>query len=69
MPNRILAIGLVIAGALAVLFLTSLFIVPQTQQALVLQFGEIRRTVRDPGLQVKLPWQSVMYYDKRLLDL
>jgi membrane protease subunit HflC len=69
MPNRILAIGLVIAGALAVLLTTSLFIVPQTQQALVLQFGEIRRTVRDPGLQVKLPWQSVMYYDKRLLDL
>jgi len=69
MPNRILAIGLVIIGALAVLMTTSLFIVPQTQQALVLQFGEIRRTVRDPGLQVKLPWQSVMFYDKRLLDL
>jgi membrane protease subunit HflC len=69
MPNRILSIGLVIAGALAVLLTTSLFIVQETQQALVLQFGEIRRTVRDPGLQVKLPWQSVMLYEKRLLDL
>ena len=69
MSNRILAVGLVIVGALAVGVATSLFIVPQTQQALVLQFGEIRRTVREPGLQVKLPWQSVMYYDKRLLDL
>jgi membrane protease subunit HflC len=69
MPNRILIIGLIIVGALAVALSTSLFIVPQTQQALVLQFGEIRRTVRDPGLQVKLPWQSVMFYDKRLVDL
>jgi membrane protease subunit HflC len=69
MPNRLLAIGLVVLGAFAVLITTSLFIVPQTQQALVLQFGEIRRTIRDPGLQIKLPWQSVMYYDKRLLDL
>ncbi len=69
MPNRFLIIGLIIVGALAIILSTSLFIVPQTQQALVLQFGEIRRTVRDPGLQVKLPWQSVMFYDKRLLDL
>ena len=69
MPNRFLVIGLVILGGIAVLMSTALFIVPQTQQALVLQFGEIRRTVRDPGLQIKLPWQSVMYYDKRLLDL
>ncbi len=68
--NRNLAIG---AGALAavvlVLALSALFTVPQTQQALVLQFGEPKRVVTEPGLHVKLPFvQNAVYIDRRVLD-
>ena len=34
----------------------SLFTVNQTQQALVLQFGEPKRTIQEPGLAFKLPF-------------
>src|SRR4051794_9542165 len=47
----------------------ALFIVEQTEQAIVLQFGEFRREVRDPGLKVKIPFvQNVVYYDRRVID-
>ena len=59
-----------IAAAVALTLLyTSLFIVPQTGQALVLQFGEIKRVVKAPGLHIKLPGvQEVMMFDKRILE-
>ena len=48
----------------------SLFTVNQTQQALVLQFGEPKRTIQEPGLAFKLPFiQDVTYYEKRVLSL
>ena len=48
----------------------SLFTVNQTQQALVLQFGEPKRTIQEPGLAYKLPFiQDVTYYEKRVLSL
>ncbi len=50
---------------------TSLFTVHQTQQALVIQFGNPKATIIEPGLHVKLPWpfQEVLYLDKRILNL
>ena len=49
---------------------SSLFTVNQTQQALVLQFGEPKRTIQEPGLAFKLPFiQDVTYYEKRVLSL
>lgn len=55
--------------ALLVLITQSMFVVFQTQQALVLQFGEIVRVVREPGLNVKVPFiQDVQFFDKRLLE-
>ena len=64
----------VISGAsiLIVLFglLSSFFTVNQTQQALVLQFGEPKRLVNKPGLNFKIPFiQDVTYYEKRVLSL
>jgi membrane protease subunit HflC len=57
---------LVVAGIFA---MSSLFIVDQTEQALVLQFGQPRRVIYNPGLQFKQPFiQNVIIYDKRLLD-
>jgi membrane protease subunit HflC len=68
--NRNLAIG---AGALAAvvlaLALSALFTVHQTEQALVLQFGDPKRKVTEPGLHFKLPFvQNAVYIDRRVLD-
>ncbi len=47
----------------------SIFTVTETEQTLVLQFGNPIRTVQEPGLYFKLPWQSTLYLDKRILNL
>jgi membrane protease subunit HflC len=59
------------AGVLALLLAaSSLFIVNQAEQALVLRFGAHRATIKDPGLHVKLPFiEDVVRYDNRLLAL
>lgn len=50
---------------------TSLFTVHQTQQALVIQFGNPKQAITEPGLHFKLPWpfQEVLYLDNRILNL
>ena len=59
---------LVVVGVVAAIVYTSVFVVDQRQQALVIEFGNPLRIVQDPGLQWKKPWQNVMLFDKRLLD-
>ncbi len=47
-----------------------LFVVDQTQFGVVTRFGEIQRTIREPGLKVKTPFiESVNRFDKRLLRI
>jgi membrane protease subunit HflC len=63
------------AGLLFLLFigLSSTFEVHQTQQALLLRFGEPvpdRGLITEPGLHFKLPLiETVVYLDNRILDL
>jgi membrane protease subunit HflC len=59
------------AGVVAfiILAVSFLYTVQQTQQALVLQFGQPIAVVNAPGLHLKWPWQSVVYFDKRVLNL
>ncbi|MBX6367850.1 MAG: protease modulator HflC [Rhodospirillales bacterium] len=60
------AIGIVVLVLAAA---GTFFTVDQTQQALVLQFGEVRRIIREPGLHLKRPLlENVIYIDKRVLD-
>lgn len=59
--------AVIVIGAIFLL-VTVPFIVDQTEQALVLSFGQPVRLVENAGLGIKEPWQSVIYYDKRLLD-
>jgi len=66
--NLRLAVAVVAAVLLVLLAYNTLFVVEQTEQAIVLQFGEPKRVVVQPGLETKLPWQSVVTYDKRVLD-
>ena len=63
--------GLVFVVFIALcLFVGSVYIVRQPEQALILQFGEPMRVVKDPGLKLKVPFiQNAIFYDKRLLNL
>ena len=62
----ILAIVLVVLGVIGY---GSVFTVHETQQALVLQFGNPVKTVRDSGLNFKIPFvQNVEFMEKRILD-
>jgi membrane protease subunit HflC len=64
-----LVLGGVIAALALILALSSMFQVHQSQQALVIQFGDPLRRVDQPGLYFKLPLiQEVVYFDKRVLD-
>jgi modulator of FtsH protease HflC len=49
-------VALIILAALAVVAYSSLFVVRQTEQALVVRLGEPVRVVTDPGLNFKLPF-------------
>lgn len=47
-----------------------IFTIDQTQQAIVLQFGELQKVYTSPGLKLKIPFiQEVILYEKRVLDL
>jgi modulator of FtsH protease HflC len=70
MKKTPLAILGVIVVALGILAFSSLFTVNQMAQVIVLQFGEPRRVIREPGLNIKIPFvQDVEVFDKRILDL
>ena len=70
MNKIILAITGLVIGVAGIVAYASMFTVHQTQQGLVLQFGNPIRTVPEPGLHFKLPFvQNVEYYDRRILDL
>lgn len=69
MSNGKFSLGIFALVAVVVLALNSLFIVSQTQQALVLQFGRAVDVIDEPGLKAKIPFmQNVLFFDKRLLD-
>jgi membrane protease subunit HflC len=69
MNGRLGVVG-VLAALVFFVVAGSAFIVSPTNQALVLQFGQVRRAVVEPGLYFKVPLiQNVEYLDKRILDL
>ncbi len=61
--------ALVLAAVAAIVMSMALFTVEQREQALILQFGEFKRQVSEPGLYAKIPFlQNVLRFDRRLLD-
>jgi len=55
---------------IVVLFFQSVIIVKETNQAIVLQFGDPKKIITNAGLNFKLPFiQNVVYLDKRVLNL
>lgn len=66
---KYITIGLSIFFAVLFILMSSMFVVNQTQQALVLSFGKPIRVEQQPGLKFKIPFiQNVEFYDARLLD-
>lgn len=68
MNMRQIVLGVIVI-VIGIGLFTSMYTVDQRQQAIVLQFGEPIRVVKDPGLHFKIPYQSVVTFDNRILDL
>lgn len=60
-----------VIGLAAVLVVGSMsvFTVAEYEQGIVVQFGDPKRVVSEPGLNFKLPWQDVIYYEKRIIQV
>jgi len=66
---KYLTVGLSVFFGVLFILASSMFVVNQTQQALVLSFGKPIRVEQQPGLKFKIPFvQNVEFYDARLLD-
>ena len=66
-------LGVSLVGILAVVvlaFSASVFTVQETQQVLVLQFGDVKSRIDKPGLHFKLPvLQQLRVFEKRILNV
>ncbi len=59
-----------IAAVAVIVGLSALFVVDERENVLVLQFGQVRQEVNEPGLGIKVPFiQEVVRYDARILGL
>lgn len=67
--NKLNIIGIIVLVA-AFLVTQSAFIVPETKQALVLQFGDPKAQYTEAGLKFKIPFiQNVRFFESRILDV
>ncbi len=59
----------ILLGLSTITIFATAFSVRETEQALVLQFGEPRAVITEPGLNFKIPFiQNIRFFDKRVLD-
>ncbi|MBI4322047.1 MAG: protease modulator HflC [Chloroflexi bacterium] len=69
MMGKMVNVLLLALIAIVVLAAQSLFIVSETNQAIVTQLGEYRYTASAPGIYIKMPFvQDASYMDRRLLS-
>ena len=67
-PRNIIIVLIIFIAFLT--FTGDFFIVNETKQAIVLQFGEPRQVISKPGLQFKIPFiQDAVFLDSRMLNL
>lgn len=61
---------LVLIAISILLGLSSVFIVDETEQVVILQFGKPVRNITKPGLNIKVPFpfQEKITFDNRLLE-
>ena len=66
--NRLTVLGIIVI-VLGIVVYSSVFTVHQTRQVLVLQFGEPKRVIKEPGLHFKWPFvQNVVEHERRVLE-
>ncbi len=66
--NPMKSMGLILLAVVAFLGFSSMFVVDEREQVLVIRFGKINKVVRDPGLNFKLPLlDELVRIDKRIL--
>lgn len=68
MPTKTISAVVVLAIAFGVASF-SIFVLPETKQAIVLEFGKPKVTHTEPGLKFKFPWQNTVLLDSRVLNL
>ena len=67
--TKLFVVGILVV-VIGIVLSSALFTVDQREQAIVMQFGDPRDVVSEPGLHVKMPFiQDVVIYEKRILDL
>lgn len=68
MKTALRTLIVIVIAAAAFLVYTGTFIVDEREKALVVRFGEIKRTVSEPGLKFKMPvLDDVIYIEDRVL--
>lgn len=66
--QRLIVYGIAAVG-LVILLWSSLFVVRQQEQAMLVALGKVVRLESEPGLHIKMPfYHQVVYFDKRLLN-
>jgi membrane protease subunit HflC len=69
MRNRIVPALIILLILAALVWRQFFFIVAETDQAIILQFGDPVRTIVEPGLAWKTPFlQNVIFFEKRILS-
>ncbi len=68
--SKISMAGIALVVVIGILANASLFTVEQTEQVLIAQFGQVVRSINEPGLHAKVPLiQNVIPFDRRLLNV
>lgn len=70
MKNKFLKIGLLLALAFVVVLYAFMFVVNETQQVVVTEFGKpVGEAITEPGIYFKIPFiQKANFFDKRFLE-
>lgn len=68
--NRTLAILGAVIVVIGIVASSAFFTVQMTEQVIVVQFGDPKRVINEPGLHMKLPFiQEVRSYERRILSV
>lgn len=68
MRRGVLTVLGIVVLVIGILAFSTVFTVHQTEQALVLQFGDPKRVLTEPGLKFKVPFvENVVSFDRRIL--
>ncbi|KAA3610441.1 MAG: protease modulator HflC [Calditrichaeota bacterium] len=69
MENKKTLISVAVVFFVIILINAAAYTVKETQQVIITQFGELQRTITDPGIHFKIPlMENANFFDKRFLE-